>query len=319
MNARAHRLFYYLIILLLFATAATGQEDASGPVTLTPDTVLAARGDVEITFRDFQAYLSTIPEKHRQGVANSPERIGRILDSLLKNRLIAAQAREAGLDEEADIQARLRLTKEQVLAAAQMQKVASETEPADYVQQAREYYLTHPEEFATPEKLTVRHVLISTKQRPEDEARSLAEEVADKARDGEVAFGELVAEYSEDPSAQNNEGRYTFGKGEMVEAFEEAAFSLQEPGAVAGPVKTRFGYHVIRLEERHEPGRRPFEAVRDRLVRQARERHMERARQSYVNELLKANELEADREVISALRERYRPEENLKDSGTGGQ
>ncbi len=96
---------------------------------------------------------------------------------------------------------------------------------------------------------SVKHILIKTKteEAPEEglsdeEALAKATDIANRAKGGED-FDALVAEFNEDPGASEN--GYTFGPGEMVEAFETTSFAMKI-GEISDPVKTEYGYHVIK-------------------------------------------------------------------------
>lgn len=92
-----------------------------------------------------------------------------------------------------------------------------------------------------------RHILLGT-EKSEEEAKRLAEEVARKARSGE-RFEDLATKYSTGPTATRGGDLGWFGKGRMVKEFEKAAFS-GKVGDIIGPIKTQFGYHVIKIEGR---------------------------------------------------------------------
>lgn len=302
-----HNLLIGSCLALLALAPASGAGASDDSVTLEPETELVALGPAVVTVREFEARLSRIEKDQRAAVANDPERLAQMLKDLARQELLGIQAKEKGLLEREDVKASVRLAKQEALARALMEEVKAQAEPADYEQQAREYYLTHPDEFQLPERVTVSHVLISTKEHPEEEARQTASEVLEMARDQGKDFKSLVKEYSDDPSASRNQGTFEdVQRGQMVEPFEEAAFGLDQPGQIAGPVKTEYGYHVIRLEERKPPEKQPFEAVKDSVVRKMEERHLQRAVQQYVGELQSEHQLEAEEPVIRALRERYR-------------
>src|SRR5262249_20781739 len=93
-------------------------------------------------------------------------------------------------------------------------------------------------------------------------------------------FEKLAAELSQDPGSKDRGGDLgLFSRGQMVKEFEDAAFALA-PGELSGPVKTEFGFHLIKAEERHEAVTRPLESVREELAREllTREALRERAR-----------------------------------------
>jgi len=122
------------------------------------------------------------------------------------------------------------------------------------------------EAYKEPVSASVRHILLSTQgQNSEEKAetRKKMEGILKRARSGED-FSELAKEYSEDPGSKERGGLYeNFSRGQMVPAFDEAAFT--EPvGSITDIVETQFGYHIIKILDRKSETR-PFEEVRDSL------------------------------------------------------
>ena len=112
----------------------------------------------------------------------------------------------------------------------------------------KEYYETNKDDFKVEEKRKLDYVLFSTDPTKEDSTRiyEIAQEVMEQTNKG-TDFSLLADQYSEDPSVQNNHGDLGyFDKSSMVPEFAEAAFNTS-PGQVTGPVKTRFGLHVIKV------------------------------------------------------------------------
>ena len=130
------------------------------------------------------------------------------------------------------------------------------------------YYSSNPDVFTHDEQVRARHILFTVDQGAPPEvdrdARQRAEQARARALAGED-FAELARELSEGPSAPNGGDLGFFTRTTMDPAVAEAAFAL-EPGGISDVVKTRFGYHVIRLEERRPAGTIPF----DEGQRQAR-------------------------------------------------
>lgn len=109
------------------------------------------------------------------------------------------------------------------------------------------------EELKNGEKITAKHILFSTvdsqtgqsyDDAKKSEVKKNAEDTLEKIKSG-ADFDALMQELSEDPGLAQNPDGYTFGKGEMVAPFEEAAFALKE-GEVSGIVESNFGYHIIK-------------------------------------------------------------------------
>ena len=135
----------------------------------------------------------------------------------------------------------------------------------------RKAYDEDPTRFRSAEERQARHILISAGNgRTDAEARALADEIAKKLADG-ADFAALATQYSSDPGSAARGGDLGFaGRGVYVEAFEQALFALQ-PGQTSAPVKTEFGYHIIRLEAVKASEGQSFDEVRDQLAESLRE------------------------------------------------
>jgi peptidyl-prolyl cis-trans isomerase D len=135
-----------------------------------------------------------------------------------------------------------------------------------------DYYEANPDEFAQEEQVRARHILLQVgSERTEEQAEEQMLAIRDRLEAGED-FAALATELSDDPGSKAQGGDLGFfGRGQMIAEFEEAAFNAQ-PGEVVGPVKTNFGYHLIRVEERRDAGRTSFtdsqEQIRSRLLAQ---------------------------------------------------
>ena len=111
--------------------------------------------------------------------------------------------------------------------------------------------------------MRARHILVS-------DDTTLAKVVYELKAGG--SFEALAKEYSIDPgSAQNGGDLGEFPRGVMVPEFEKAAFELKNPGDVSEPVKTQFGWHIIKLEEHIAESTAPFEEVKPRILQQLRD------------------------------------------------
>ncbi len=119
-----------------------------------------------------------------------------------------------------------------------------------------EYYNKNKESFFESEKVHARHILVET----EEEAKNIIRQL----NEGIIDFAELAKEKSICPSAENGGDLGFFAKGQMVKEFEDVAFSLK-PGEISEIVKTEFGYHIIKCEEKKEEYSPSFEEVKDQI------------------------------------------------------
>ncbi|HTO86445.1 MAG TPA: peptidyl-prolyl cis-trans isomerase [Thermoanaerobaculia bacterium] len=146
-------------------------------------------------------------------------------------------------------------------------KVRAKVAPTDA--ELRAEYEQRREGLKVPEQVVAAHILIksdSTKGAEADAAaRAKAEKLAARARAGED-FAKLARESSEDTANKDSGGQLPpFSRGQMVPEFEQAAFALS-PGQIAGPVKTQFGYHVIKLVSKNPEHLQSFEEARGALA-----------------------------------------------------
>ncbi len=120
------------------------------------------------------------------------------------------------------------------------------------------YYNSHLDEFKQEEQVHARHILLKVDdKRTAEEAESELAAVRKRVEAGED-FAKLATELSDDPGSKARGGDLGFfGRGRMIKEFEEAAFN-GAPGALVGPVKTSFGYHLILVVEKRAAGQRPF-------------------------------------------------------------
>nr|WP_308870983.1 peptidyl-prolyl cis-trans isomerase [Orenia metallireducens] len=117
-------------------------------------------------------------------------------------------------------------------------------------EEVENYYEENKSKFKRPARVKARHILVTTDDKTDQEAKAKAKEVINKLKEG-ADFATLAKEYSEGPSAENGGDLGYFSKGQMVPAFEQAAFNLQVD-EISEPVKTKFGYHIIKVEDKQE-------------------------------------------------------------------
>ena len=131
--------------------------------------------------------------------------------------------------------------------------------------QILDYYDFNRPQYATEGQVRASHILLRTEGQDEAAVEARAAELAAEARGG-ADFAELAREHSEDEGNKDLGGDLgMFGRGQMVAAFEGAAFAM-EVGEISDPVKSTFGYHVIKVVEKQEKSVQPLDEVRDAIV-----------------------------------------------------
>ncbi len=278
-------------MFLVFIIAAAGCGDE----------VVASVNGEKITRNDLTKQVNELKaEYEKQGVDFSGD-MGKtmiasleneILDQMIEMRLILQEAKKAGTLTPEQIQEKVNPIKGQFLSADEYQgflrQVCLSEENLACVlnfqdemtkdvvsvseEDARKYYDENPGQFEKPEKLQVRHVLFFVDdgskgypaRRTDEEAKNLAEDVIAQIKEG-GDFAEIAREKSEDSGTKADGGLYTFSKGEAVEEFSNAAHALSPGEYTLEPVKTDYGYHVIKMEKVIPATQESFEQVKELL------------------------------------------------------
>ena len=236
-------------------------------------------------FADIDPFLESLPQKTKDYYGFTKE----ILERFLQSQALGGKVFQDEMKDYVVDQAKL---KEKYEADSTYQKLEATG--------AEHYY----------DKVRARHILISTvdaerqplSEEKKAEAKKKAEEILAKAKAGED-FAELAKTYSEDPGSKDNGGEYTFGRGEMVAEFEETAFAL-EPGQISDLVETKFGYHIIKLEEKIASTAEQVEeakALRQKVISQYEDELKMAEFQNRYEELKKNYNVEFDDEVFADL------------------
>jgi parvulin-like peptidyl-prolyl isomerase len=228
--------------------------------------IVLQRGDVFLTQEDVVMAVNTyVPENARGELLANEAKLRDFVAQLFAIRVLNEDAKSRTLN--ADERWKVDSAAERARAQIQLEHVVATSPKPDFEQAAFEFYKAHPTNFTEPEQVRVEHVLVRTEGRSDQEALERAHEALLLVKGGGKSFGEIASEYSDDPSVKRNNGDLGFfGRGRMVKEFEDAAFALTQNGEVVGPVKTQFGYHVIRFVERKAEKVTPFEKVKDKLL-----------------------------------------------------
>jgi peptidyl-prolyl cis-trans isomerase C len=198
------------------------------------------------------------------------------IDYLIDLKIVAGQAAKEKLDATAEFRKRLDQTRERLLMETILTR---EGDKAATDAAMRKFYDETVKTLKTDQEVRARHILVEK----EDEAKAALERVK-KGED----FAKVAAELSKDPGSGKEGGDLGwFEKGRMVPEFSEAAFKL-EKGQVSDIVKTQFGFHIIKVEDKRDKKPPEFDAVKDQLKRYL----MQKAQQDFVLELRKGVKVE---------------------------
>jgi peptidyl-prolyl cis-trans isomerase C len=212
--------------------------------------VLAVVGGRTITEEDVQKTLMNLGQRAQQ--YNSPQGRQVILDQIINKELVLMDAKKNLYEHDAEFKAELEKLKNELLANFYVDKVLRDVKVKP--EEVKAYFDAHSEEFQGEETVSARHILVETEEKAKD--------LLDKIQKGEMTFEEAAKGFSTCPSSERGGDLGEFGRGQMVPEFDQVAFEA-EVGKVVGPVKTQFGYHLIKVENRKEASVMAFDEVKD--------------------------------------------------------
>lgn len=229
---------------------------------------MAKLGQQRLLLSDFHAVMHEVPVAERRDVAFDERLLTRLVEATLQNKALAERAREMGIDVPY-LEQRKALLESRLLAQAYVQHMRESIVVPDMESAARERFMANRSQYRVPRTAQIRYIAISTRNRSETEASSLAVELADRASAGED-FEKLVATYSDEPDD---------GLRGLLDAYElidppppddPLSRSLQgiEPGGLGIPFKQRDIFFVPKLIAFNEGRDMEFEEVKDQIVAQ---------------------------------------------------
>jgi len=244
-QAPARRLALSLALSLGAALALAGAAHADPKVLAKVDGAAITEDDVNDALLDIGPGL---PQK-----LEGPAREKYLLDYLIDLKLVARKAEADKLDAGADFARRLayyhdKLAMEAMLTGVAKAATTDEAEHKAYDEAAKAH--------APVEEIHARHILLPS----EEEAKAALARI----KNGED-FAKVATELSKDPAGEGGDLGW-FSKDRMVPEFADAAFKLQ-PGEVSEPVKSQFGWHIIKVEDKRMTTFPPFEQVKDQAAR----------------------------------------------------
>ena len=219
--------------------------------------VLATVGNQKITREMLDNIIATIPEENRVPFL-TPDGRKKILDEVVNFELFAIAAKDDGIDKEPAIKTRLQYEQTQYLAREYFRQMQAKQPPISE-EQLKDYYKSHISEFTPPEEIQARHILVKT----EAEANKILAELK-KGAD----FAELAKKKSIDPAAQKGgklelmDGKDWLPRGSFEKSFEYVLFKIPKE-EIGGPVKSQFGWHILKVDARRQPEPPSFVQVRN--------------------------------------------------------
>ncbi len=275
-----------LFMGLLFSCtqkSADKTEQGQGPF-------VAKIGSATITQADFEREMKSLPD-YAQQLFEGEAGKEKFLDEIIKKEILYQEALKKGLDKSPDFNRKVEEFKKLTLASQLLDKeIISKNKVTD--QEVKDYYNKHKEEFTSTSQIRASHILVKTEAE--------ANKILARLKKGEK-FEEIAKKESLDTASAKNGGDIGFfSRGQLVPEFERAAAGLKV-GELSGPVKTSFGYHIIKVTDKKTGPVIEFDRVKDVIYQRLSGDRQKDAFDNYIAELRKNYKIEINKDVLAKI------------------
>lgn len=260
----------------------TGKKEQKGQV-------IAEVNGVAITTEDFKKELELLPPYLKQ-MAETADGRKEMLDSMVVRELVLQDAQKQGVDKSPEVAARMEDMKKRVVVEAYLKKKVEEganVSDADL----QKFYDQNKDKFKTGDQVKASHILVKTEKEAQDVLAQLK---------GGAKFEDLARKHSVDPAGQKGGDLGWFGKDAMIPEFEKVVFAMKE-GDISGVVKTKFGFHVIKLTGKRPAGVLPFAEVKEQLKANLMPQKQQEVFAKVKEELKKSAKLSIKEDVLKGM------------------
>ena len=202
--------------------------------------ILATVNGMPITEDEVNEFLAGLGQ--RGAAYNNPEGKKAILNQLIGDKLMLVDAKRNLLEAESAFKAELARMKDRLLTSYAVEKVISAVTVSD--KEAEDYYEANKAQFENGPTVNASHILVDTEEK--------ALEILEKIKNGSMSFEDAAKEFSSCPSGKEGGSLGDFGRGQMVPEFDAAVFEMNVGEITESPVKTQFGYHLIKLNSKKD-------------------------------------------------------------------
>ncbi len=197
-----------------------------------------------------------------------------ILDQLIAQRLFLADAMRNLYEREPAFKEQLQRVKEQLLTQYAISKALDSVTVTDL--EARKFFDENRDQFTAQPVVSASHILVDSEEKAND--------ILSQIRSGAVSFEDAARRHSSCPSARQGGSLGEFTRGQMVPEFDSAVFSMNV-GELSEPIKTQFGWHIIRLDDKKDSQPISFDQASEQIKAHLLEEKRQKAYQSRVNQL----------------------------------
>ena len=219
-----------------------------------PDTIIAAKvNDHIISAKDVLIALEKLPEKIKEQPL--PSIYPKLINELINQHLIAQQAYKEKLDQNKKVLSELNKSKEQIIAKFWLKNFLDKQAKKKNIEA---FYKNYLKNFKVSKEFNASHILVKEKKT----ASEIIKKLNNKSN-----FTDLAKQFSIGPSGKNGGNLNWFSPGQMVQSFEEATFALNKGQITQKPVQTKFGFHIIILNDVRESKPKKLSEIEQQIIK----------------------------------------------------
>ncbi len=273
----------FIIILLILSFFACSKKD-----TEQKDRYIAKVGNTKIKHSELEREFNALPDYAKQMFEDAGGK-RRLLDEIIKKELIYQDAIKKGIAKSPDVKRKIEeFRKITVITELFEKEIVSKAKVSD--QEVRDFYDRNKGEFVSAAQIKASHILVETEKE--------ANKILARLEKGEK-FQDIAKAVSIDKATAENGGDLGYlSKGQMVPEFERAAFGLKA-GETSKPVKTQYGYHIIKVVDRKGGSVIEFERVSDMISQKLLGDKQKELFDNYVDKLKKQYKIEIYKDAFA--------------------
>ena len=275
----------------IIAITGCGPKGGSEATKETKPTgaVLAEVGGTTITVDSFKKEMENLPP-YLKPMLETADGKKEMLETMIIRELIIQEAAKAGLENTPAVKEKLEEMKKRLIVEAYLkQKVEEQSKVSD--EELQKFYNENKEKFKTGDQVKASHILVKDEKQAKDLLAQLK---------GGASFEELAKKFSTDGAAAKGGDLGWFSKGSMIPELEKVAFAMKE-GQTSDIVKTKFGYHIIKLTGKRAAGARSFEEVKDQIKAAVLPTKQQEVFQKIKDDLKKSGKYSIKEDVLKGL------------------
>jgi peptidyl-prolyl cis-trans isomerase C len=284
------------VLIGLLVWSGCGQPQDKSTTGTTVAAAPAERGEVvatykgrEITSTDLLKELERLPAPSRVYLTQ-PERRKQFVENMIMNDLLFQEGEKGGIENDPEIERQVTDLRKRLVVQRVMRQY--QTPPTITDEEVQKYYDANPNLYSTTQ-VAASHILVKDEE--------TAKQIYAELQQHPDRFAALATEKSTDTGSAKKGGELgLFGQGRMVPEFDRAAFALQ-PGQISEPVKTRYGYHIIKVTERKEGERKPFEQVKEQIRTTLRNQRLQEQVDGHFADLKKGADVKIDEAALARV------------------